>query len=196
MGLVRAGYVVSMFRAMGGRSIMFGCVSNPYPTRAMNVATQMFLDSDADEMLVIDTDIKFDRDAVDAILSHDLPLVFGLYPKRQLPLEPCVYPLSDENPFGGESQLVEVRRAGRGFMRANRSVFERMKSLIKSYKFQGKIENEFWSEGVNESGEWVSEDWNFCDNWRKLGEKILVDQTICLQHIGDFCYGSDIPSNT
>ena len=81
-------------------------------------------------------------------------------------------------------------------MRVHRSVFEAMKPLVPEYHNHGRAEWQFWQEGCDNDGEWRSEDWWFCDNWRNLGGKVMVDQTICLQHIGDYAYGSPIPNNS
>jgi len=195
-GIIKAQYCYDALVALGGRGAVLGRVSQPYPTRSLNMATATFLSTDCEEMVVIDMDIHFTREDVDKLLSHDVPLVYGLYPKKALPLQWCVATLTDENPFGGDEPLVEVKRAGRGFMRVHRSVFEKMKPLVPEYHNHGRPEWQFWHEGCDNDGEWRSEDWWFCDNWRKLGGKVLVDQTICLQHIGDYSYGAPIPNNS
>jgi hypothetical protein len=195
-GIIKAQYCYDALVALGGRGAVLGRVSQPYPTRSLNMATATFLSTDCEEMVVIDMDIHFTREDVDKLLSHDVPLVYGLYPKKALPLQWCVATLTDESPFGGDEPLVEVKRAGRGFMRVHRSVFEKMKPLVPEYHNHGRPEWQFWHEGCDNDGEWRSEDWWFCDNWRKLGGKVLVDQTICLQHIGDYSYGAPIPNNS
>jgi len=188
-GIVKARYAYSALAGLSGRGLAMARFSQPYPTRALNMATSAFLSTDCDEMLVIDCDIGFNRSDVDMLLSHDVPLVYGIYPKKTLPLEWCLATLTDESPFGGPEPLCEVRRAGRGFMRVHRSVFEKMKPLVPSYTNHGGEEWQFWHEGCDNDGEWRSEDWWFCDNWRKLGGKVLVDQRIVLTHVGDFAYG-------
>ena len=195
-GNIKAQYCYDALVALTGRGIVLSRTSQPYPTRSLNMCSTTFLSTDCDSMLVIDMDIHFTREDVDKLLSHDVPLVYGLYPKKALPLQWCVATLTDESPFGGDEPLVEVKRAGRGFMRVHRSVFEKMKPLVPEYHNHGRPEWQFWHEGCDNDGEWRSEDWWFCDNWRKLGGKVLVDQTICLQHIGDYSYGSPIPNNS
>lgn len=194
-GTAKAQFCYDALAGLTGRGLSIARVSQPYPTRAMNMATGIFLASDADEMLVIDMDISFTRADVDNLLSHDVPLVYGLYPKKTLPLEWCMATLTDESPFDGTESLCEVRRAGRGFMRVHRSVFEAMKSLVPEYHNHGGPEHQFWHEGCSDkSAEWKSEDWWFCDNVRKLGMKVLIDQRIVLKHIGEFAYGTEIPN--
>lgn len=212
--LVKAEWAYSAIRSFGGRLHRTCRVSNPYPCRSMNMATGAFLRSDCDEMVIIDTDLGFEPHDLDMLLSHDEPLVFGCYYKKKLPLERCYVPFgqnerikklkefckahpletppseltTEENPFGGDEPLVEVMRCGRGFMRVRREVFEKMIPLAKSYDTHGPIEHDFWQEGVFDD-EWLSEDWKFCDDWRALGGKILIDQRIKLMHYGDYGFG-------
>jgi len=167
-------------------------ISYPYPDGAMNIATAKFLKSDCEEMLLIDTDIIFSPKHVAWLLEHDEPLVFGAYPKKLPGLTFPMEWLGEKSPFSndwqaeGESPLVEVKRTARGFMRAHRSVFERMADsvpLVENF-VSGDGMREFWK---NQPGG-HSEDFNFCDRWRALGGRILVDQRITTQHEGTAVY--------
>ena len=175
-----------MLAGFSGRAFTACSISYPYPDGAMNMATALFLESDCEEMLVIDTDVIFTRQHVDWLLSHDEPLVFGLYPKKQAGL---VYPteaLTDANPFEGENILCEVKRTARGFMRVHRSVFEGMKPHVPQYTCAqtGRESWAFWR--VLMGGH--SEDFAFCDLWRSLGGKILIDRRCTAQHEGSAVY--------
>jgi len=152
----------------------------------MNIATARFLASDCDEMLLIDTDLIFKAQHVTWILEHQEPLVFGCYPKK---LPGMIFPmefLGPENPFGGEAPLVEVKCTARGFMRAHRKVFGRMANhvpVVENFTNGGSMW-QFWQ--TMPGGH--SEDYNFCDRWRFLGGKVLVDQRITAQHEGTAIY--------
>jgi hypothetical protein len=153
----------------------------------MNVATADFMDSDCEEMLVIDTDVVFKREQLDMLLSHDVPLVFGLYPKKMTGLIFPVMALDEGNPFGkSEEPLVEVECCARGFMKVRKEVFEALKPITPTYEDSdtGKTEFEYWQ---NLPGG-HSEDFNFCRNYRKVGGKVLVDQRITTQHAGMAIY--------
>lgn len=187
MGLSRTSWALSMLAAFNGRSFIAASLSYPYPDGAMNMATAAFLESEADEMLVIDTDVVFSRQHIDWILSHDEPLVFGLYPKKEPGLTyPAEFLDTNPDPFSGDNILCEVKRTARGFMRVHRSVFEAMKPHVPSYTCaqMGRESWEFWR--VLRGGH--SEDFNFCDLWRKLGGRILIDKRCTAQHEGSALY--------
>jgi len=195
LGLSRTSWAVAFAGAclgvLRGFDIILQPISYPYPDGAMNIATNDFLASGADEMIVIDTDVLFTDAMLRSLLSHPVALVFGYYPKKQPGL---VFPmewLTEENPFAqnplpGFSPLVEVKRTARGFMRAHRSVFETLSPHVRQYPDPdtGKPFFEFWK--LLPGGH--SEDFAFCDLWREHGGKILVDQLAGAQHEGTAVY--------
>lgn len=196
-GSVKTAYMESFLKAFGsgGYNVFIKRASDSHPNRGMNKITADFLESDCDEMLVIDGDIVFGRQQIDFLFEHDLPLVYGAYPKRQRKLALCLCTLDGFEP-DPEATLIEVRRAGRGFMRVHRRVFEAMKcpqGFAEAYENHGRLEWDFWASGVimgeksqiDGSPEWLSEDWMFCERARALGYKIMVDQRIHLGHVGD-----------
>lgn len=187
MGLSRTSWAISMLGAFSGRAFVARSISYPYPDGAMNIATTDFLESDCDEMVVIDTDVVFSRQQIDHLLSHDEPLVFGIYPKKEVGL---IYPAEpteeSPQPFAGESNLCEVKRTARGFMRVHRSVFEAMKPHVPKYTCAqtGRESWAFWRLLIGGH----SEDFAFCDLWRSLGGKILIDRRCATQHEGSAVY--------
>lgn len=181
MGLSVTAWAVSMMGALQGESV-FCHLSTPYPGYAMNVATQQFLQSDCDEMVVIDTDLVFKPEDLDHLFEHDEPLVFGLYSKRTVKFEaPIVTLKGNENPAASEGVLWEVAKTARGFMRVHRSVFEQMKPHVKMLKGTefGDLHS-FWP--TNPDG--TSEDFSFCAKWRELGGRVLIDKRVFVGHVG------------
>lgn len=192
MGLSRTSWAFSMIHAslsvLRNYKVDLQSVSFPYPDGAMNLASQLFLESDAEEMIVIDTDIKFEPNHLEWLLSHDEPLVFGLYPKKKIGLEfPVVSLDGSDNPFAGDGpELREVARCARGFMRAHRDVFERLKPFVECIECPqtNKPQWQFWK--CLTGGH--SEDFAFCDLYRLHGGRIMVDHRICAQHEGSVVY--------
>lgn len=155
----------------------------------MNLATQRFLESDNEEMIVIDTDVIFKPSDLEMLLSHDLPLVYGLYPlKKPGLIFPAIPLLGDGYPFAedGRGALREVAACARGFMRIHRSVFE---SLIPHVDrvFAAHSSSEQYIFWKNLPGG-HSEDFGFCELYRANGGKIMVDSRICCQHEGSAVY--------
>lgn len=188
MGLVRSSYAFSLLAGFSGRNIEIDRISYPYPDGSCNMATQNFLESGCDEMVIIDGDVVFSRHQIDLLLSHNEPLIFGVYPKKEIGLNfPCMALEGDvENPFSKDGDVCEVARTARGFMRVHRSVFEKMMPHVEYYKDAqtGRMQYCFWK--TLQGGH--SEDFFFCDLWRSLGGKILIDKRCSVQHEGTAIY--------
>lgn len=181
MGLSVTGWAVSMMAALQGQSV-FCHLSTPYPGYAMDIATKQFLESDCEEMIVIDTDLVFKPQDLAHLREHDEPLVFGLYSKRTVKFDPPVVPIvGQENPALQPGVLWEVQKTARGFMRVHRSVFETMRPHVKL------MENtEFGSMHCYwpTSYDGTSEDFAFCAKWRELGGRVLIDKRVFVGHVG------------
>jgi len=196
MGLSRTSWAVSFafacLTALRDFSVTLQPLSYPYPDGAMNMATNDFLASGCDEMVVIDTDVIFKPSHLAGLLEHDEPLVFGIYPKKEIGLTFPMEWLDEENPFAanpllpGISPLVEVKRVARGFMRAKRGVFEHLAPHVPEYQDAetGRTYKEFWKSLPGGH----SEDFAFCDLWRKHGGLVMVDQRAVAEHEGSVKY--------
>jgi glycosyltransferase involved in cell wall biosynthesis len=104
-----------------------------------------------------------------------------------------------------KDNMTEVRHIATGFMMMKRQVIEKMMEGFPYTKYIDDIgflkgdENNFayalFDCGV-ENNHYLSEDWMFCERWRKLGGSIHVDVTINLIHTGtehyNGCYLSSI----
>ena len=192
MGLSRTSFAFSLavaaMSALRDYKVDIQRISFPYPDGAWNIAAQYFLESGADVILKIDTDIKFEPEHVSMLLSHDEPLVFGLDPKKTSGLEFPVEALDERYPFAddGRSDLREVKRCAGGFVRAHRSVFETLKPMVECIA-NPQDGNPQWLFFKNLPGG-HSEDFHFCDLWRSAGGKILVDRRVTTQHEGTALY--------
>ena len=110
-----------------------------------------------------------------------------------------------ENKVVIKDNMTEVRHIATGFMMMKRNVIHRMANGFPYTKYTDDIgflngdENDFayalFDCGV-ENNHYLSEDWMFCERWRKLGGSIYVDVTINLIHTGteqyNGCYLSSI----
>lgn len=192
MGLSRTSWGLSLasvcLSVLRWHEVSLCSISYPYPDGAMNIASHRFEASGCEEMLLIGTDLTFTPNHVAWLLEHKEPLVFGGYPKKIPGLHFPMEFLTEENPFGrgGEIPLVEVKRTARGFMRMHRSVLERMADsvpLVPLFTSTGTM-RQYWQ--TLPGGH--SEDYNFCDRWRALGGRVLVDKRITAQHEGTAVY--------
>lgn len=187
MGLSRTTWGACMFAlglstVLDGYEIISESISYPCPCGSMNLATGIFLDSGAERMITIDTDLIFKPEHVAMLLSHDVPFVAGIYPKKIKGLYFPIELLTREVPFAedplaeGIEPLVEVKRVAKGFTAIHRNVFLNNRIC--------PIGEDYWR--LSAGGH--SEDFELCDRMRAAGVKILVDQRILLKHEGSATY--------
>lgn len=92
-----------------------------------------------------------------------------------------------------EKNIGKVRHIATGFMMMRRSLIENMFIAYPSTKYSDDVgfltENEnkyayaLFDCGV-EDGHYLSEDWMFCNRWRKMNEDVFVDISIDFAHTG------------
>ncbi len=121
-------------------------------TRARNKLVHNFLQSPAEYLLFIDSDIVFNGDEVIKLLSHKKDIMCGLYPKKVIDWDVVkkaaiggetnlheyaaeyVVNFTEQPSFVDENSIVEIRHAGTGFMCIHRSVFEKLSDKVSSYR--------------------------------------------------------------
>src|SRR5215469_3814958 len=197
LGFITTNFFLSYLNSFQGRGDTFvQAFSDSLIPRARNKAAARFLQTDRDYLLFIDTDIVFTKDHIDCLMESNEPVLAGLYCKKERDIAPCYNLLDDKMlPVGG---LVEIKRAGTGFIRIHRIVLERMKenphvphwTTAPLYHNHGQPEWDFFPTGVKDH-EYLSEDWYFCDRARELGFKVMLDTRIQTRHQGVCFYPSE-----
>jgi hypothetical protein len=167
--------------------------------RARNNCAAEFLSSDCTDLLFIDTDLIFSPDHIARIVSHDVDIVGGCYPKKQKQLSWVLNTLEGHASPDPDTGLQRVRYMGTGFLRIRRSVFERMIEAYPEIAYrpdageQGGDKHDFFTFGVyrdqpDKPGRYLSEDWYFCQRVIDLGINIYADTRIVLKHVGKAIY--------
>ncbi|MGD0678394.1 MAG: hypothetical protein ABSC94_23550 [Polyangiaceae bacterium] len=94
--------------------------------------------------------------------------------------------------------FVTGEYAGAGFMLIRRSAAERLASAYPETKYlktqtypapsrqSDNLYNLFDCTIVAETGTYLSEDFSFCQRWRKIGGKVWLDTRTALRHIGSY----------
>ncbi|WP_280268408.1 hypothetical protein [Nocardia wallacei] len=158
-----------------------------------------------DALMWIDADIGFEADSVDRLRKHGLPVVSGIYPKKNRRQLAChLLPGTKQVVFGEGGGLLEIKYAAAGFLFTHRSVyeaiFEHERLPICNTQF-GRPTVPYFLPMIEPDGEnhwYLGEDYAFCERARRSGFRIMADSGIRLHHIGGRDYswedaGTDFP---
>ena len=190
-------------------------------TRARNELARLFLEKGFDYLMFVDADISFDGQAVATLMAADKDICVGIYPKKEVDWKKVgeAAKLGKENlaDYGGafvfnmvgdraetnEDGCIEVRHGGTGFMLIKRKVFEDLMPHVPTYRtssykdpvtneYVKPLTHEFFATSIDHTGALLSEDYHFCEIWRKIGGKIYANPFIKLEHVGTYVFGGDI----
>lgn len=135
---------------------------------ARNNFVRMFLESDCTHLFFIDADLKWEPRAFIGLLASGLPVVAGMYRRRQDPEE---YPVKyKEDEEGGlrivNGGWVECERVPTGFLCIERGIIEEMAKDAKRWKQHNApdIPALFYTQ-VLEDGRYMGEDFSWCDDY-------------------------------
>lgn len=152
-------------------------------TQARNQAVREFINSDADRLVFIDSDLAWNPGDLLRIASHPVDFAAGAYRYKA---ENVGYPVGwieerDELWADPKTGLLEVAMVPAGFMSLSRDVFVRMAAEIgpsRAYSFHGLPFYAFFHCPPGDG-----EDGAFCRDWRSIGGKIWLDPTLTLTHV-------------
>jgi hypothetical protein len=216
-GNCTAGYTSSLLNLAALVPFEHNFVTNEsLVTRARNMLTHAFLASDCTHMLFIDADVAFDAHGVVKMMESDKDVIGGLYAKKhvnwdkvyaaarrgagpqQLAASAYDYYVRGHLTLGSQ-QPVEVDSVATGLMLIKREVFDALKPDTPVSKLGstliGKIAatdavHHFFDTGVDtKTGEFLSEDYAFCQRWKAKGGKIFAAPWIKTIHIGTHHFG-------
>jgi len=193
-------FVTSLMSLLGHRPcplVVHPCIGDSLVARARNRIAAKFLKSDCTHLLFIDTDLIFSPEHIARLISHDVPVVAGLYPKKQTELAWVCNTLPDVE--ADERGLQPVRYAGTGCLMIERGVLERMIGRYPEIEYdpddgdEPGVKWDFFSCGVYkcpDSGlrRYLSEDWWFCQRARDLGYTVWMDTQVVMKHVGQMIY--------
>lgn len=93
-----------------------------------------------------------------------------------------------------ENTVIKVKHIATGFMLMKREMLEKMCKEYPKLKYvddvgaltEAEQKNAYalFNCEIDEKGHFLSEDWLFCDRWRKIGGEVYIDFTIGLTHMG------------
>jgi hypothetical protein len=148
-----------------------------------------------DELMWIDSDVVFDVADVERLRDDDVPVVCGIYPKKNARALSChLLPETRAVHFGHRGGLLEIRYAATGFLLTRREVYEgiaRHEELpVCNQRFSTPVVPYFLPLLLpDEAGHWyLGEDFAFCERARRSGFAVLADTRIKLGHVGSYRY--------
>lgn len=166
--------------------------------RSRNTLTAEFLRSDCTHLLFIDSDLIFSAEHIARLLTRNVSVVGGFYPKKQDgKLEWVINTLPNHPPVRPDG-LQSVRYVGTGFLCVERSVFVAMAEKYPEIAYREDygdrlVAHDFWPMGVyrknaSDEGRYLSEDWYFCQRWLDMGGEVFADTVTVLKHIGPIIF--------
>jgi hypothetical protein len=210
-GMVTDQFFLSMFRvsqALMRYGINFRITTlrnESLISRARNILTAMFLDSDCTHLMFIDADIEFQAEDVIRALAYDKPIVAGAYPKKTLPVQYAInFKFIDaaKKQVRVENGLVEVLDASTGFFLVQREVIEKMIAAYPElhYRNDSNIDpklNKYcynlWDVRLDpHDNRLLSEDYSFCRRFQQLGGEIWLDPNTKLNHVGSYTFEGNV----
>jgi hypothetical protein len=161
-------------------------------TKARNALVADFLETDADTLLFVDSDVIITPDAVLRLLaiSKGKDITAGVYPRRgadrKFFMDIHVDEDTNELVFD-DNGMLQIRRIGTGFMMIQRHVLETMVKHHPEWRYINDTKNRdeyaIFDFGVY-NGKYYGEDYLFCDRATAEGFTVFLDPTISLAHVG------------
>lgn len=159
-------------------------------TMARNSLVNEFLKTDATDMLFIDSDVIVTPDDVLRLMCQHTgrDVTAGMYPRRASDKRFFLDMYHDDNgDLEFDGSLMRANRVGTGFMMISRAIIEKMIAAHPEWQYEnkdgnGKVAALF--DFAIKDGNFVGEDYLFCDRVREIGGTIWVDVDISLPHIG------------
>ena len=210
-GMLTDQYFLSMFRvsqAFMQHGINFRITTlrnESLITRARNILTAMFLESDCTHLMFIDSDIEFQPEDMLRALAYDKPIMAGAYPKKALPVQYAInfkFVNPETKQIRVENGAVEVLDASTGFFLIKRETIEKMMQAYPElhYRNDSNIDPKFNKYCYAlfdtildpDDNRYLSEDYTFCRRWQKLGGEIWLDPNTKLNHVGSYTFEGDV----
>lgn len=174
-----------LLAGQNGHELVFAFLpSCSVPATGRNQLVQIFLESDCDRLVFVDSDISFPVGSLLKIAHQPAEFVGGCYRfKMDKETYPIGWDTDKKELWANEHGLLEVATLPTGFLALSRSVFEKFKEAYpgRECNHQGHPMYGFFQMVFKDGALW-SEDTYFCKEWRDIGGKVFLDPEIKLTH--------------
>lgn len=174
-----------------GYDLDYGLVmGDPYIQKARNTLVSKFLASNSNIFFFVADDLEYTPEAMLKVIETPGELVVGAY---SMHTEPADYPVkiyvnSNRRPITRKDGCISAKLVQTGFMRVNRTVFERVAEAHPELEYYSKkngkkidTAHDFFPQGVH-NHVWIGEDYAFCTLWLGVGGKIWIVPDLNLTH--------------
>lgn len=184
-------------------------------TRARNILTELFLRENYGYLLFIDSDQSFDYMDIHKMIQEDKDILGALVPMKQLNWDVIemasrlgkgdleLYSgmfninLIDDAEIPDFDKPFDVKYIGTGMILIKRETLVALKHRFLKYKHNsgemltlnnGDSITEFWVTSIDEQGNLLSEDYNFCKVAKEQGYKINAVAYATIMHAGTYFF--------
>jgi hypothetical protein len=198
-GNVSAHYSASLVRSVtalqqrGWRSPQIDFeIGNSLIADARNKLVSRFLASDCSDLVFIDSDLSWAPEDLLRLASYDTPFVAGVYQRKSR--SKIDFAVKFGGAIGMDAQrLIAVERVGTGFMRLRRDCLDKMVAAHATLRLHNPAvddDRHFYAlfDTSLVDGQFIGEDFTFCDRWRAIGGQVLIDPTMNFGHHGAAAY--------
>jgi hypothetical protein len=175
-------YVTSLFNSQKALSkdvefCLDIIINEPLIQLARNKLLSVFLESDCDQLIFIDSDQAWAPNDLLKLINSDKDFIGA----------PVILKTSNNYNVSfdrvSNDELMEVDFVGTGFLKISKKVAKAVWDISEEYK-EGDSLNKMAFEIKIIDGNIMSEDFVFCKKWKDLGGKIFIDPSIDPYHIG------------
>jgi hypothetical protein len=163
-------------------------------SRVRNLIASDFLASDCTDLMFIDSDINFNAEDIFRLMAWNIDpkkgIVAGIPVARKKGKVYISTLDTDDNEhiFMDKMGLVRAKRVATAFMIIRRDVFTQLRDAHPEWVYydEKKVGDEMiaFFDFALKDGNYIGEDFLFCDRARELGFEVWIDPTIKLGHMG------------
>lgn len=158
--------------------------------RARNNLAEIFLKTDCTHLFFLDSDIIIEPRQFQLLLDANVPIVAGMYPKKQGILDWVINYLPGEVP--DQNGLLKIKHAGTGCLLIDRQtvlddIAKNPDMLYRGDPGPKSTRYDFFPmRAVN--GAYESEDWAWCNRVIRNGASIYLHTKVQCRHVGKIVY--------
>ena len=151
--------------------------------RARNSLVRLALKGGYDDLFFIDSDTEWEPEWFFRFLDRPEEIVGAALIKKS-DKEGYTVKLTDKNlKWSEDKKLIEVDGAGTGFLKIHKTALQTLWDISQPYISEGE-EHRMVCDIKVENGDLISEDYVMANKWRDLGNKVWLDPSITINHIG------------